>query len=59
MKDKKYIESKLKHLKRCGITADIDPETGGVRPEWIKHEQEERRKLLSKRVMKDLHQKIR
>ncbi len=46
MKDKIYIENKLKHLKRCGITADIDPQTGGVRPEWIKHEQEEREKRM-------------
>jgi hypothetical protein len=33
MKDKEYIDSKLKHLKRYGITADIDPENGAVRPE--------------------------
>jgi hypothetical protein len=44
VKDKVYIESKLRHLKRCGVTADIDPENGAVRPEWVKQEQEERAK---------------
>jgi len=49
MKDKDYIASKLNHLKMMGITADIDPDTGGVRPEWIKAAQEERRKGLLKK----------
>ena len=49
MKDKDYIASKLRHLKTLGITADIDPDTGGVRPDWIKAEQEERRKGLLKK----------
>jgi len=44
MKDSIYIKRKLDHLKRCGITADLDPVNNAVRPEWIKAEQEERLK---------------
>lgn len=51
MKDKNYINSKLAHLKLRGITADIDPNTGGVRPDWIKHEQDERAKRAKSREL--------
>ena len=57
MKDKDYIKSKLDHLKALGITADIDPVTGGVRPDWIKHEQEEREKRTAAREMAKQRQK--
>ena len=53
MKDKDYIASKLKHLKNLGVTADIDPATGGVRPEWIKQAQDERQKHKMKKQRKE------
>lgn len=42
-KDRKYIQSKIAHMKRMGINAGINPETGSCQPDFVKAEVEERR----------------
>jgi hypothetical protein len=46
MKDRDYIDSKLRHLKRSGINAVINPATGAVTTDQIMAE----RDAIKKRV---------
>jgi hypothetical protein len=43
-----YIANKLAHLKRIGVSADIDPQNGAVRTAYVKTEQEDREKRLKR-----------
>ena len=44
MNDREYVTNKIKHMKRIGIKAEVNPKTGAARPDWAKGESEKREK---------------